>query len=182
MARQGKAPRCSAKCVVSRDAQRTGHRCKCPELRQAGRCRLVVLGFEVGGRWSEDSLDFSASLTMPARDKCSSFCASLLRRPLRTDGQGCWQLRPGKLSPPACCAYHFTGCKRGWQPTCAQRVARRRAVGLQLPLAGSTGQLAPATATTAASAAPATSDSRTTDEWQCSARDEKTNGGRAPHT
>ena len=29
-----------------------------PELLQARRCRLVVMGFEVGGRWSEESVDF----------------------------------------------------------------------------------------------------------------------------
>ncbi len=29
-----------------------------PELLAARRCRLVVLAFEVGGRWSDDSLDF----------------------------------------------------------------------------------------------------------------------------
>ena len=45
-----------------RDAQRTKHRYKRPELLQAGCCRLVVLGFEVGGKWPEDSLDFLCKL------------------------------------------------------------------------------------------------------------------------
>ena len=40
-----------------------------PELLAAGRCRLVVLAFEVGGRWSEDSLDFVRRL---ARAKARS--------------------------------------------------------------------------------------------------------------
>ena len=45
-----------------RDAQRTKHRYKRPELLQAGCCGLAVLGFEVGGKWPEDSLDFLCKL------------------------------------------------------------------------------------------------------------------------
>ena len=40
-----------------------------PELLAAGRCRLVVLGFEVGGRWSDEALDFVRRL---ARAKARS--------------------------------------------------------------------------------------------------------------
>ena len=40
-----------------------------PELLAAGRCRLVVLAFEVGGRWSDESLDFVRRL---ARAKARS--------------------------------------------------------------------------------------------------------------
>ena len=40
-----------------------------PELLEARRCRLVVLAFEVGGRWSNESLDFVRRL---ARAKARS--------------------------------------------------------------------------------------------------------------
>ena len=40
-----------------------------PELLEARRCRLVVLAFEVGGRWSDESLDFVRRL---ARAKARS--------------------------------------------------------------------------------------------------------------
>ena len=41
----------------------------CPELLAAGRCKLVVLGLEVGGRWSTEALDFVRRL---ARAKARS--------------------------------------------------------------------------------------------------------------
>ena len=44
--------------LALRDARRKKRRQTCRELRRARRFRLVVLGFEVGGRWHEESVDF----------------------------------------------------------------------------------------------------------------------------
>ena len=60
-ARADGAPRPQADQVPGlalRDARRRKRRQTYRELRRARRCRLVVLGFEVGGRWHEESVDF----------------------------------------------------------------------------------------------------------------------------
>ena len=45
-----------------------------PELLRSSRCRLVVLGVEVGGRWSSETADF---LRQPARAKAKDTPATL---------------------------------------------------------------------------------------------------------
>ena len=55
--------------VALETAARTKRELTYPELLAARRCRLVVLGFEVGGRWSDESLDFVRRL---ARAKARS--------------------------------------------------------------------------------------------------------------
>ncbi len=55
--------------VALEDAARKKREQTYPELLAARRCRLVVLGFEVGGRWSEEALDFVRRL---ARAKARS--------------------------------------------------------------------------------------------------------------
>ena len=56
-----------------------------PELLEARRCRLVVLGLEVGGRWSEEALTFVRLL---ARTKARS-----APQRLRASAQAAWQHR-----------------------------------------------------------------------------------------
>ena len=51
-----------------------------PELLEAGRCRLVVLGFEVAGRWSEEAVDFVRLLSQAK----ARACPRLLRRAAAT--------------------------------------------------------------------------------------------------
>ena len=55
--------------VALQTAARKKREQTCPELLAARRCRLVVLGFEVGGRWSSESLEFVRRL---ARAKARS--------------------------------------------------------------------------------------------------------------
>ena len=61
--------------VALQQARRAKER-KYSELGDAARCRLVVLGFEVAGRWSEEGVEFVRLL---ARHKAAS-CPRLLRR------------------------------------------------------------------------------------------------------
>ena len=58
-----------------KEARRAKER-RYPELVDAERCRLVVLGFEVAGRWSTEAADF---LKLLARHKAQA-CPRLLRR------------------------------------------------------------------------------------------------------
>ena len=58
---------------------------KYAELLQSRRCRLVVIGMEVGGRWSEEALDF---IRLLARSKARA-CPRLLRKSV----QMAWSLR-----------------------------------------------------------------------------------------
>ncbi|CAK9000045.1 Trypsin-2, partial [Durusdinium trenchii] len=62
----------------------------CPELTRAARCRLVVLGLEVGGRWSSEAATFVRLL---ARAKARSFPP-----PSRPFVAAAWERRCGLLA------------------------------------------------------------------------------------
>ena len=57
-----------------------------PELLGGSRCRLVVLALEVGGRWSNEAIDFVRTL---ARAKARS-APELLRKPTQVARQSRW--------------------------------------------------------------------------------------------
>ena len=76
-----------------RDARRNKERTY-PELLRDRRCRLVVFGIEVGGRWSDEAATFLRLPPTPKLAKLQPFCATPSPTPWSTAGAQCSRTRP----------------------------------------------------------------------------------------
>ena len=83
------------------DARRSKE-CTYPEFGRASRCRLVVLGIEVGGRWSAEAASFVRLLAQHEHALPSLCSVQQPSLPSLGDGRGCCRLLQQGPSLPAC--------------------------------------------------------------------------------
>ena len=62
-----------------------------PELCQGNRCRLVVTGMKVGGRWSEEAFDFLSLLASAKAKETPGYCEAARTTLGSSAGQQCSQ-------------------------------------------------------------------------------------------
>ena len=63
-----------------------------PELTTSGRCRLVVVAIETGGRWSTEAVDSCDNCPSPKPGRCPPSCSSPQLSLGSDAGRGCCRL------------------------------------------------------------------------------------------